>query len=203
MALDSAFDDGARDAGIERHPRHRGSGGDAGTARGGPVELRTRAECYEALRAADGGSAQTAENQQQEDPGTDHRPDPQTERSGWDAIDAENRPPEAIRVSPERASHILDGDEYGGGHRHGTGKPGKTEFPAGWDDKKVVAIALDVARKPDRPPVHQDWNNRWLCSGIRDGVEVSIIVLPGGEVWTAWPEEGSPGVIRNPRKGRS
>jgi hypothetical protein len=125
MALDSAFDDGARDAGIERHPRHCGSGGDAGTARGGPVELRTRAECYEALRAADGGSAQTAENQQQEDPGTDHRPDPQTERSGWDAIDAENRPPEAIRVSPERASHILDGDEYGGGHRTGPASPAR------------------------------------------------------------------------------
>ena len=204
MALDGAFHDGARDAGPERHPQHRGSGGDAGATRAAQVEPRSRAECYEALRAADGGPAPTDENQRQEDPGTDHRPDPQPERSGWSRVEAEDRPPpDAIRASPERASHILDGDEYGGGHRHGTGKPGKTEFPASWDDKKVVAAALDIARKPDQPPVHQDRNNRWLCSGTCDGVEVSVIVLPGGEVWTAWPQEGSPGVIRNPRKGRS
>jgi Bacterial EndoU nuclease len=204
MALDRAFDDEASDAGPERHPQRRGSGGDAAAARGEQVESRTRAECYEALRVADGGSAQTNENQRQEDSGTDHRPGAQTERSGWSRVEAEDRPvPDAIRVSPERASHILDGDEYGGGHRHGTGRPGKTEFPASWDDKKVVAAALDIARKPDQQPVHQDHNNRWLCTGTRDGVEVSVIVLPGGEVWTAWPEEGSPGVIRNPRKGRS
>ena len=204
MALDGAFDDGARDAGSERRPQHRGPRGDAAAARGGQVELRTRAECYEALRAADSGSGQADENQRPENSGTDHELDPQTERSGWSRVDAEDRPPpDAIHVSLERASHILDGDDYGGGHRHGTGKPGKTEFPASWTDKKVVATALDVAREPDQPPVHQDRNNRWLCSGTRDGVEVSVIVLPGGEVWTAWPEEGSPGVVRNPRKGRS
>lgn len=203
MALDGVFNDQARDAAPERHPQHRGSG-DVAAVRAGQVEPRTRAECYEALRAADGRSGQTDENQRPENPSTNHGPDPQTERFGWGRVEAEDRPlPDAIRVSPERASHILEGDEYGGGHRHGIGKPGKTEFPASWDNKKVVAAALDIAREPDLPPVYQDWNNRWLCSGTRDGVEVSVIVLPGGEVWTAWPQEGSPGVIRNPRKGRS
>ena len=121
-------------------------------------------------------------------------------------MDAGDRPPlDRIRVSPERAADILDGDSTGngGGHRHGTGRPGKTEFPASWDDQKVLDTVLDVARLPDRPPVNQDRNNRWLCTGMRDSVEASVIVLPDGEVWTAWPEEDSPGVVRNPRKGRS
>lgn len=111
----------------------------------------------------------------------------------------------AIRLSPERATRILDGDSIsnGGGHRHGTGKPSKTEFPADRDDQKVIDTVPDVARRPDQWPVLQDRNNRRLCRGTRDAVEISVIVSPGGEVWTAWPEEGSPGVVRNPRKARS
>jgi len=38
---------------------------------------------------------------------------------------------DSIAIATDRRTHILDGDETGGGHRHGTGKPGKTEFPAG------------------------------------------------------------------------
>jgi hypothetical protein len=57
-----------------------------------------------------------------------------------------------------------------------------------------------VARRPDSPPVHQRWNARWLCAGTRDGVEISVVVQRSGEVWTAWPEEGCPGVRRNPRE---
>jgi hypothetical protein len=201
---DRPFDDGARDAGAERSPQQRGSGGDAAASRDGQVELRTRAEYYEALRAADGGSGRTEEDHRPADTGPDRQADAETEGSGWDAVDAEVRPgPDTIRISPDRSTHILDGDAYGGGHRHGTGRPGKTEFPAGWDDQKVIDTALDIARKPDRPPVRQDRNSRWVCIGTRDSVEVSVIVLPGGDVWTAWPEEGSPGVVRNPRKGRS
>jgi hypothetical protein len=147
----------------------------------GPAEVRTRAEYYAAC--TEGG-----------------RP----ERSGWDAVDAGNRPAlDALRMTPERRTHILDGDAYGGGHRHGTGRPGKTEFPADWDDEKIVGNILDAAQRPDAPPVYQHWNDRWLGAGTRDGVEVSVIVLPSGEVWTAWPEEGGPGVVRNPKKGTS
>src|SRR5437763_2049130 len=87
-----------------------------------PVESRSRAEYYEVLRAAD------------------------ADRSGWDAVDAEDRPrAEDIHISPERTTHILDGDADGsGGHRHGTGNPGKTEFPASWDDKKIIDTVADV-----------------------------------------------------------
>jgi hypothetical protein len=58
-------------------------------------------------------------------------PDTPPARSGWDAVHAPGRPPlDALHINAERAAHILDGDATGGGHRHGTGVPGKTESPA-------------------------------------------------------------------------
>ena len=198
MALDRSFDDGADrpDVKPEQRLRPGGSGGDAPPARAEPAEHRSHAEYYEALRAADGKPADS-------DDGRRAAADARPHDSGWDAVDAKERPaPDAVRVSPERTTHILDGDSHGGGgHRHGTGKPGKTEFPLSWDDKKTMSNVLDVARRPDSPPVYQHWNDRWICSGTRDRVEVSVIVLRSGEVWTAWPIEGGPGVVRNPKKG--
>jgi hypothetical protein len=202
MALDRPDDDfEASNARLEQHLRSCGPGGDKPAARPEPAEPRTREECYKALRAADDSSAEdhhAADSSADDDNGADSR----TDLSGWDSVDEKNRPPvDAIRVSPERTTHILDGDSNGGGHRHGIGSPEKTEFPASWDDKKIMSNVLDVAQRPAAPPVLQHWNNRWVCSGTRDSVEVSVIVLRSGEVWTAWPEEGSLGVVRNPKKG--
>jgi hypothetical protein len=36
-------------------------------------------------------------------------------------------PLESLRVAPERARHILDGDRWGGGHRHGTDTVNESE----------------------------------------------------------------------------
>ena len=187
MALDQSdddFDDFDR-------PEGQGPGGDVPARRPEPPESRSREEYYEALRvASDGGTAD------------DGRGAADAERSGWDAVDAEDRPKaEDIHVTPERTTHILDGEPGGGGgHRHGVGKPGKTEFPASWGDKKIMDHVADVVRRPDSAPVLQNRNNRWICAGTRDGVEVTAIVLRSGEIWTAWPEEGGPGVRRNPKK---
>ena len=76
----------------------------------------------------------------------------------------------------ERARHILDGDATGGGHRHGTGRPGKTEFPANWTDQKISENVIDVARYPDTAPISQAWNGRWLTRGTRDDVSIAVIV---------------------------
>ena len=131
-----------------------------------------------------------------------HPPDKQQDRSGWDTVDPGNRPPlDALRVTPERAGHILDGDASGrGGHRHGVGNPGKTEFPASWDDKKIMDNVHDVARRPDQPPIYQAWNSRWLARGTRDDVEVVVVVASDGCIWSGWPRPGSPGVVSNPRR---
>jgi hypothetical protein len=184
MALDRPDDDFTR-------PDREVPGSDVPAARSDPAEWRSHEEYYEALRVADGQPPEVGDSQE--------------DRSGWDSVDAADRPAiEDICVSPERTTHILDGEPGGGGgHRHGVGKPGKTEFPASWDDRKIVDTVVDAARRPDSTPEHQHWNDRWVCSGIRDSVEVSVIVLRSGEIWTAWPEEGSPGVIRNPPKETS
>lgn len=57
---------------------------------------------------------------------------------------------------------------------------------------------MDVAAAPDDPPVWQP-NRRWRAHGVRDDVDVTVIVNHDGRVWTAWPESG-PGIVRNPPK---
>jgi hypothetical protein len=190
MALDRPDDDFDD---FDRPERHV-PGGDVPARRPEPPESRSREEYYEALRVASAGKA-----------ADDGDEGAGAERSGWDSVDAEDRPKtEDIHVTPERTTHILDGEPGGGGgHRHGTGIPGKTEFPASWTDERVIANILDVARKPDKPPTRQDWNDSWLCSGTRDAVKVWSVVERSGDILTGWPEEGGPGVVRNPKKGKS
>lgn len=207
MVLDRPFDDAAEDARAEPHPRRHGPGADGGAARAGRAELRMRAEYYEVLRGADGGSGQPGDDHGpadgSADGGADGRAGSERERSGWNAVDAGDRPPlDRIRVSPERAAHILDGDSTGngGGHRHGTGRPGKTEFPASWDDQKVLDTVLDVARRPDRPPVRQEWNGRWVARGTREDVEIAVVMASDGRIWTGWPLPGGAGVVKNPEE---
>jgi hypothetical protein len=161
------------------------------------AETRDRADCYEALRTAD----QTRSQPAQADRGADLG-----QSSAWDDVPTADhysrRPaPDSLLLPPERAAHILDGDRWGGGHRHGTGRPEKTEFPADWDDERIIRQIEDVARFPDARPVLQA-NHRWRARGERDGVAITVVVHPDGMIWAAWPEEGSPGVIRNPREGQ-
>jgi hypothetical protein len=189
MAQDGPYDGENRDARTER--RLQAGRLETGTAasQAEMAEPRTRAEYYETLRATTGETARA-----DEDPA-----DTRTARSGWDEIDAANRPDiDALRVIPERATHILDGDKTGGGHRHGTGKPGKTEFPASWDDWKVIDTILDVARRPDSTPGHQEWNDRWVVRGARDDVGIVAVIERYGRIWTAWPLPGGTGVVKNP-----
>jgi hypothetical protein len=129
-------------------------------------------------------------------PGGDRPPG----RSGWDALDTPGRPPlDALRIDADRAAHILDGDATGGGHRPGTGRPGKTEFPADWDDATITGNIAAVARGPET--VHQQANGRWKARGEHDQVGITVIINPDGAIWTAWPQAGSPGVVRNPKEG--
>jgi hypothetical protein len=158
-----------------------------------PAETRDRAEYYDALRAAMEGSGHRGDRLMKSGVAT--------EATGWDVIDAADRPPlDKLFVPTERASHLLDGDGNGGGHRFGTGRPGKTEFPADWDDAKILRVIQDVARAPDQPPIFQSWNGRWLTRGTRDGVEIVVIVAHDGRIWSGWPRPGGPGVVKNPEE---
>lgn len=153
-------------------------------------ETRTPAEYYLALRAAVDQQQRAFDGARQS---ADTRP-----QSAWDDVAAATRPPlDALRVPVERATHILDGDATGGGHRHGTGSPGKTEFPAHWDDDTTIDRILSVARAPASVDLQR--NGRWMTLGIRDDVKLAVIVMQDGRIWSAYPLPGSPGVRENPR----
>jgi hypothetical protein len=94
--------------------------------------------------------------------------------------------------------HICHGDpndEGKGGHLHGTGRPGKTEFPPDWDDVKVSEALTSVASRPEF--FDERANEVWFATGTHDGVTVTAVVRPDGSVAAGWPERG-PGVHRNP-----
>ena len=72
--------------------------------------------------------------------------------------------------------HILDGDgpTKGGGHRAGTGKPGKSEFPKEWSDDKIIHEVSDVATDPASVRVPGRWGST-KATGVRDGVEIETL----------------------------
>lgn len=98
-------------------------------------------------------------------------------------------PPDDITTKPGDREHILDGDKAGGGHRPGTGKPGKTEFPQGWSDDKIIREIEDVARNPDPGTIEAPRypGDYWAAEGTRDGVEIRIVVRPDGSIRTGYP----------------
>jgi hypothetical protein len=202
VALDRAsYEAGDFTDGSVRDVRPEGAGGDVPVRPSGPAESArraeslTRAEYYEVRRAADGRTPDATPD------GAPDEADAESDRGGWDQVEATDRPPaEDIRVSPERATHILDGDDTGGGHRHGTGKPGKTEFPPDWSDEKIISAVEDVARRPDQKPKHQEWNDRWVARGTRDDVGIVAVLARDGRIWTSWPTPDSPGVTKNPEE---
>ena len=157
-----AADGASGDGGPEDGGPEDGGPEDGGPEDGGPSDDKSYGG-----GPADGGPADdkpygggpSGDRPDDEKPANDERADEphvadsRTENSGWDSVDAADRPPaDAIRVSPERRGHILDGEADGTG-RPPTwhGKPGKTEFPSSWNDEKIMSKVLDVAQRPDRP----------------------------------------------------
>ncbi|RSK32082.1 hypothetical protein EJA01_12660 [Rhodovulum iodosum] len=102
---------------------------------------------------------------------------------------------DSVSIPEDRARHILDGEGRSGGHRYGTGIPGKTEFPATWSDNDILEAIRQVAGTGtvDRP-AHRDGD--LVVVGEVNGVTIEVVVQPNGEVRTGYPLSG-PGVRRN------
>lgn len=111
-------------------------------------------------------------------------------------VDQAHRRPEKVEVPPERRDYILNGSESGGGHRFGTGRPQKSEFPQSWDDDRCIDSVVSVAQDPSSQATRQA-DGRWRVDGERDGVEIRAVVLPDGTLWTGFPTN----TPRNPREG--
>lgn len=114
--------------------------------------------------------------------------------SNWafsEGADSEDKP---SLLDPKGETHVLDGDRTGGGHRSGTGKPGKSEFPSGWSDDRIKGEISDVATDPasSRAPGR---GGREVVRGTRGGIDIEVIVDPSGRIVTGYPTN----VPRNPR----
>ncbi len=93
----------------------------------------------------------------------------------------------AVVVTPARRVHILDGDATGGGHRPGRGLPGKSEFPPGWSDDRIIEAIESVANDPASTREVQA-NGRTVVSGRRDGVDLRVVVERDGRtIVTGYP----------------
>lgn len=103
-------------------------------------------------------------------------------------------------LTPARRTHILDGDATGGGHRAGTGRPGKTEFPASWSDDDIIRAVMETARRPQTVVDQAPHRESFLVSAEHGGVTVQVAVNRAGEVLTGYPAPGGPGVVSNPRR---
>jgi hypothetical protein len=115
----------------------------------------------------------------------DAKPEPQG--------NAEGEPAPPARVTPKSRKHILDGDgEFSGGHRGGTGKPGKSEFPESWSDDKIIGEIESVANDPAIPVKQQ--GDRIVKIGTREGIDIKTVTGSDGEIVTGYPVN----VPRNP-----
>jgi hypothetical protein len=99
-------------------------------------------------------------------------------------------------ATPSRTNHILNGDATGGGHLW-PGAPGKSSFPQGWSENKIMNTVSDIATDPAIPEIVQS-NGRIVKNAIVDGVEIRVVLDPpskGGGIVTAFPTNAP----RNPK----
>ena len=93
--------------------------------------------------------------------------------------------------------HILEGDATGGGHRFGTGQPGKSEFPSNWSDEKILHEISDIATDPSST-FRLGRGGRTIAEGTRDGVDIRVVIENpnrGERIVTGFPTNAP----RNPR----
>jgi len=94
-------------------------------------------------------------------------------------------------TTPGARSHILDGEirpngTYSGGHRPGTGFSGKSEFPSGWSDGRILHEISDVATDPAATRIVQ--GSRTVVTGSRGGVDIRVVIdNTTGEIVTGYP----------------
>jgi RHS repeat-associated protein len=98
---------------------------------------------------------------------------------------AEDESPYVNVASEARTTHILYGDETGGGHLW-PGLAGKTPFPENWSGAKVMNAISDVATNPE-----SSWNivgSRAVIKGSYEGVDIQVIYnLQNDEIKTGFP----------------
>lgn len=90
-------------------------------------------------------------------------------------------------ISEERAAHILHGDYNGGGHKYGTKKPCKSEFPEDWNEVKILTTVSKIAAN-DNLAWRQEHNGYHVTEKTVDNVRVRVVIdNKKDQVITAYP----------------
>lgn len=115
------------------------------------------------------------------------------------------QPSDIEQLTDADIHHVLDGDFPGhGGHRHGTGRIGQTEFPAGWDE---AVVRTTVERALWSPAETRTVQRTTSGVSIRVLIEGLVLCLPLTDFETTWllmtayPLSGH-GVFTTTRRGR-
>lgn len=124
------------------------------------------------------------------------------EKSAPTTSGQENTPEKQIieksfSLSKRAKTHILYGDQSGGGHMHGIGKPCKSEFPKDWDENEIVETVEKIAANDNLNWRQQD-NGYYITNKNENGLKIRVVLNPDKtEVITAYPLN----VKRNPCPG--
>lgn len=125
----------------------------------------------------------------------------------WTAVPADYPRGRVLPLEKHVLRHVCDGEprrvdrrKKRGGHLFGTGRPNKTEFPPEWDRDRIAEVLMAVANDPDNVRPEQRRGN-WVVLKRIEGVDVVVIVTPGGDIRAGWPLKG-PRVWRNPSRRR-
>lgn len=102
--------------------------------------------------------------------------------------------PEEVRIDDRARTHILYGDSRGGGHRHGAGRPCKSEFPQSWQDDDIIGTVRSMAANDNLGWRKQD-NGYYVAEAYERDVKVRVVLdRERDDVVTAYPVN----VPRNP-----
>ncbi|MGX1770565.1 EndoU domain-containing protein [Nocardia brasiliensis] len=122
-------------------------------------------------------------------------------------------PPEKIEVTPDNKAKIYDGDPSPNNTHGGHGwnaknpKPNKDLFPETWTEDDIARAAVTIAKNPKPYPRQPQPNDdNYLINGYAPGpgggLNINVVVAPNGQIVTAYPDPGQPGVGRTGPDGR-
>lgn len=107
-------------------------------------------------------------------------------------------------VSLDDIAYFLDGDGLGaGGHRGGLGTPGKTEYPADWDDQTVREVITAAIASEGVPRLLVPTAAGVLMRALLRGIILELAITAYGVTWeitSAYPICGD-NVVRNTDDG--
>ncbi len=99
-----------------------------------------------------------------------------------------------IEISDRAITHILEGDNRGGGHRYGVGKPCKSEFPKDWNDAEIIRHVQSIAAN-DNIDWKKQGNGYYTGEQMVGAIRVRVVLnRDRSDVITAYPVN----VPRNP-----